>query len=504
MRFFLVKYMKKGSESYDHVLKYTSLFGSVQVLIILIGLVRNKFMAILLGAGGVGFNSLLVSVQNFASQCTNLGISFGAVPKLSSFYEQERKEMLDYYIQVIRLWSLIAAVLGLLFGIAVSPFVNDWSFNWGNHTQHYAVLGLSVALLAIAGGETAILKATRRLGILAKIQIYTALGSLVVSVPLFYFFYHTGIVPAIVLTAALNMLVTIGYSYRCYPLRLHFTHSQLVNGAGMIKLGMAFIVASAIGSASEMLIRSFLNVEGGLDVVGFYNVGYVLTITYAGMVFSSMETDYFPRLSAVCKDIKKTNETVNKQTEVSLLILSPMLVGLMTALPVLVPLLFSSEFLPVVGMAQVAVLAMYFKVLSMPMAYITLARSRSLAYLFLETSYFLVLVLSIVLGFRWWGLRGTGLAIVVAHAAEFLIIGSYAYTKYAYRSTWSIFRYVSVQFSIGLLAFAVSCMADGWQYWITEAALTFVSTAYTVHILRQKTHLWESLKRKFGVSQKNT
>ena len=85
--------MKEHDEQgYDHVLKYTGLFGGVQGLVTLIGLVRNKFMALLLGTGGVGFSALLTSVQNFASQCTNLGISFGAVPKLSEYYEQQQQQ----------------------------------------------------------------------------------------------------------------------------------------------------------------------------------------------------------------------------------------------------------------------------------------------------------------------------------------------------------------------------------------------------------------------------
>lgn len=490
---------EKRNESYDHVLKYTWIFGGVQGIVILIGLVRNKFMALLLGAGGMGLSALLTSVQNFASQCTNMGISFGAVPRLSEYYEQQRQDMLSYYIQVIRLWSLIASLLGFVFCIAISPLVNDLSFTWGNHTLHYAMLGLSVAMIAITGGETAILKSTRHLGGLARIQVYTAIISLVLSIPLYYFFRHSGVVPAIVLIAGMSMLTTIAYSYRCYPLRLHFNWGQLKNGAGMIKLGLAFVLASAIGSAAEMLIRAFLNVEGCLDDVGLYNVGYMLTITYAGMVFSSMETDYFPRLSAVSKDIEKTNETVNKQMEVSLLLLSPMLIALLTVLPVLVPLLFTKEFLPVVGMAQVAVLAMYFKVLSMPMAYVTLARRYSLSYLLLETAYFVILVPAIVVGFRTWGFWGTGVAIVVAHVAELLIVGGYAYWQYYYRCTWIIVRYAAIQMTIGLVAYAVTLLAEGWTYWITEAALTVVSTAYSVHILRQKTHLWERLRSKFRI-----
>lgn len=491
--------MKTSNDSYDHVLKYTGMFGGVQVLVTLIGLVRNKFMALLLGTAGVGFNALFVSMQNFASQCTNLGISFGAVPKLSEYYEEQQEEQLEYHIQVIRLWSMIAAGLGFLFCVAVSPLMNDLSFTWGNHTLHYAMLGVSVAMLTLTGGETAVLKATRRLGALAKIQIYTAIISVLVSIPLYYYYGHSGVIPVIVSMAAVTMVATMRYSYRSYPLRLQWTGSVLKSGAGMIRLGVAFVLAAAVGSASEMFIRAFLNVEGGLGDVGLYNAGFMLTITYAGMVFSSMEQDYFPRLSAVSKDVEKTNETVNKQMEVSLLLLSPMLVALLTALPVLVPLLFSAEFLPVVEMAQVAVLAMYFKVLNLPVAYITLAHSKSLAYLLLETTYFVVLVVGVMAGFRMWGIWGTGLAVVIAHIAELMTVGGYAYWQFNYRCTWTIARYAGVQTAIGLVAYAVSVMVEGWGYWIAEAALTLVSTAYSVYILRQKTHLWEALKKRFRI-----
>ena len=491
--------MKTSNDSYDHVLKYTGMFGGVQVLVTLIGLVRNKFMALLLGTAGVGFNALFVSMQNFASQCTNLGISFGAVPKLSEYYEEQQEEQLEYHIQVIRLWSMIAAGLGFLFCVAVSPLMNDLSFTWGNHTLHYAMLGVSVAMLTLTGGETAVLKATRRLGALAKIQIYTAIISVLVSIPLYYYYGHSGVIPVIVSMAAVTMVATMRYSYRSYPLRLQWTGSVLKSGAGIIRLGVAFVLAAAVGSASEMFIRAFLNVEGGLGDVGLYNAGFMLTITYAGMVFSSMEQDYFPRLSAVSKDVEKTNETVNKQMEVSLLLLAPMLVALLTALPVLVPLLFSNEFLPVVGMAQVAVLAMYFKVLNLPVAYITLARSKSLAYLLLETTYFVVLVVGVMAGFRMWGIWGTGLAVVIAHIAELVTVGGYAYWQFNYRCTWTIARYAGVQTAIGLVAYAVSVMVEGWGYWIAEAALTLVSTAYSVYILRQKTHLWEALKKRFRI-----
>lgn len=493
--------MSNTEKGYSHILKYASLFGGVQGLVILIGLVRNKVMAVLLGVMGVGFNSLMISMQTFASQTTNLGISFGAVPRLSEYYEQGHQRKLMYYILVIRLWSVIAAGLGLLFCLALSPFVDSWSFTWGNHTLHYAMLGLSVAMLALTGGETAILKATRQLGKLVRLQIISAVVSVILSIPLYYFWGQSGVVPAIVLIAFATMIATMAYSYRCYPLRLSLKKSLFSQGASMIRLGLAFVLAAAIGSASEMLIRSYLNVECGLSSVGLYNAGYMIAITYAGIVFASLESDYFPRLSAIGKDVTATNEMVNKQIEVSLLLLAPMLVALIMLLPVLVPLLFSDRFTPVVAMAQVAVLAMYFKVLTMPVSYITLARSYPLAFLMLESIYFVTLVIAVMLGYTYWGIWGTGVAIVVAHVCEYLTTTAFAYWKYDYRCTWTIGRYAFVQLLIGMVAYAVSVGCEGGAYWTAEAALTIVSTAYSVSVLHSKTRLWESLKRKLTGKQ---
>ena len=70
---------KLSTNSYRHVLKYTGIFGGVQVFNILVGLVRNKFVAILLGPEGMGLVSLLNTAMNFISQLTSLGVSFSVI-----------------------------------------------------------------------------------------------------------------------------------------------------------------------------------------------------------------------------------------------------------------------------------------------------------------------------------------------------------------------------------------------------------------------------------------
>lgn len=488
---------KETDETYNHVLKYTGIFGGVQGLNIGMGLVRTKLIALLLGPSGMGLASLFNTTVNFVSQSTNLGVSFSAVRHISALFDQGDQAALEHFVKVVRGWSMLTALLGMLICILIGPLLSQTTFAWGNHSLHFMLLSPAVGMLAITGGETAILKGMRRLGALALVQILSVAAALIISVPVYFYFGESGIVPVIVLMTLTTMLLTIRHSFRLMPLRLWGSRGILGEGMEMVRLGVAYTLAAVVGSASEMLIRSYLNVVGDLDMLGLYNAGYMLTITYAGMVFSAMETDYFPRLSGVHQDIVATNECVNRQMEVSLLLLSPMLAGLIIALPILIPLLFSSKFLPVVEMAQVAALAMYLKVLTMPVAYITLARGYSLKYLFLETSYYVVFVLLFIIGYEHWGLYGTGVAITLAHLFEYLLINGYAYIKYGYRCSATVFQYAAVQIVLGLLVFVLTLSTEGITYWSLGTLLVTCSSLFSLQILRRKTHLWQALTRRF-------
>ena len=482
--------------TYGHVLKYTGVFGGVQGLNVLVSLVRNKFVALLLGPSGMGLVTLFNTTVAFVSQSTHFGISTSAVRQLSE-YDDDRHPQVIHFVKVVRAWSLLTALLGMLVCIAIGPFLSSTTFAWGNHTLHFILLSPAVAMLAVTGGETAILKGRRQLKSLAMVQVGSVLAALFMSVPVYYFFGETGIVPVIVLMAFVTMVLTVRQSWRLYPLELRGAKGVLGEGMEMVRLGVAFTLAGIIGSGAEMLIRSWLNVTADLDVLGLYNAGYMITITYAGMVFSAMETDYFPRLSAVNTDVEATNETVNKQMEVSLLIAAPMLVGLIVFLPVLIPLFFSSKFVPVVAMTQVAVLAMFFKAITLPAAYITLARGYSMMFLLLESAYFVVFVLLIIFGFERWGLLGTGIAITLANIFDFVMIHAVARWRYGYKISPAVMKYSTIHILIGLLAYFTTITVGGYAYWVFGIGLTLVSLLFSLLILRQKTRLWEALMRRF-------
>lgn len=491
--------MKKTeqADSYSSIVKYTGLFGGVQGLGILMSIVRNKLVAMILGPDGMGLIALFNSTVKLISDSTNLGISMSAVKNISVDYDSNDTERLQGTIKIVRSWSLLAGLFGMFLCLVLSPWLSKWTFSWDGHTLHFACLSPIVALTAITGGEMAILKGTRQLKHLAVISIYGVFSALVISIPLYYIYGEQAIVPSLVLLALAQMLLTVMYSYRSYPLILSGDKVVYRKGIDMVKLGIAFVLAGIFGSGADFIIRSYLNNVASISEVGLYNAGYMMTMTYAGVVFSAMETEYFPRLSSVVECGMPLSEVVNRQIEVMLLLVSPLLVFFMISLPVLLPLLYSGKFLPALGMVQIMVFAMFSRAMKLPVEYIPLSKGDSKTYLMLETLYDVTLVLLVVYGYERWGLKGTGAAITVTSLFNLLFVFVYARYKYGYVPSKNVFKYVSTHLPICVAAYFVTHVKSGVIYWGVGGILVAASLFVSIGILKSKTSLWNSLKRKF-------
>ena len=120
---------EEQSESYSHVLKYTGIFGGVQCLNIVVGLVRNKLIALLLGPDGMGLASLFNSTVNFISQATNLGLPFSAVRHVSELFDSGDELQIAHFVKVVRAWALLTALAGMLLCAVAGPFLSSYTFS---------------------------------------------------------------------------------------------------------------------------------------------------------------------------------------------------------------------------------------------------------------------------------------------------------------------------------------------------------------------------------------
>ena len=407
----------RGISPFRHILMVTGLFGGVQAVNVVASLIRNKCAALFLGPDGVGALSLLNTLVNMLVQLCGMGVSLSGVRRLSLAFEEGD-------VQRIRsVWSVrLLTISGGSLGLVVCGLMGHW------------LLSPAVLLMIVCSGELAILKAARRLRWLALSQIVSVLSSLLLTVPLYIYYGASSIVAVVVLTALAALLPVFFCSLRVCPLQFPKGNTlfPLSEMRSMLRLGMAFTLAAVIGAASEYGIRVWLQGETSSQVVGWFSSAQLLTAGYMVILFSALEQDYMPRLSAT-SDHRAASGIVRRQLLVLTGLTIPLVLIVMVLLPWLVPLLLSSSFLPIVPLARWWAGAMILKSATLPVAYLTLARGRSLDYLLLETVYYVFFVISVIVGWHYSGLSGVGIGIFIAHVFDLLLIHIYARYQFDFR-----------------------------------------------------------------------
>lgn len=441
----------------SHVLKYTGVFGGVQVLKALANLIRNKLAAILLGTAGVGLNAVFQNIGELIFSTTNMGIPFSSTRNLSESYEQEDKEATTALVQVIRTWAFwtaCAAVLVCLFG----AWGLDWYFfpdKGHSHLSEILLLSLYVMSLPLEAAECAILKGTRQLKSVATVETVAAFGTIFCTIPFFWLWGIKGVAISLVTCGWMIVGVHAYYTLRLYPYRIKPLRTDVLrNGLPLLRLGIPYMMAAAVGALCTSLIYGILS---GESEIGMYKAAYGLIITYGGMAFVALDNDFFPRLAAINHKRDDRNYAINQQMQVCCLVSGIMMIIMVMIMPWLIEMLLSREFLPAVPMATAGVFFIYLRSINLPLGYLSLACGESKIYLLLEVLYNVLAVTLICLGYKLWGLLGCGIALSTAGIAESFILLVIYGIRYQFRlESRTTFYLIGMALLLGLSIIAAT------------------------------------------------
>ncbi|MBQ7540497.1 MAG: oligosaccharide flippase family protein [Bacteroidaceae bacterium] len=435
--------MSPKQHSLLQIVRSTGLLSAVQVIYVLLSMIRTKIASIFIGSEGIGLIDLYSRAITMVSTATNFGLATSAVQHLSPIYKEHPGLRLKYAVCVIRTWVMLTAILG-----TVGLLVFSWVFYGGKYAPQLCMLAPIVGFTAITGGETAILKATHRLRRFAYVTLFGALGALLAAAVGYPVWGLSSILAVMLISAFVLMAVSLYYGNKCVPycIRL-FSPRFLRRGVHLLRLGGALILAGVMGSLAEILIRSnILEVSGSEAMVGFFSAGVTLTVSYLQIVFSALDADFFPRLSAVRGNMTDSNALINHQTVFLVLLMTPLLIVFALFLPIIVIVLYKTEFLCIVPMVTVSLAYMFFKAVYTPAAYLPLAHADSVVFILMELGYNVFFVLSIVCGYHYGGLVGAGWGMAAVNLCDLIAVTVFYGAYYHFRFERSTIVFCVLQF----------------------------------------------------------
>jgi len=420
-----------SKNSYRQVLKATSLFGGVQVFNIIISVVRSKFIALWIGPAGYGIASLLNSTLGLINGITNLGLDKSAVKDISFNYNGDDSSNVARTIQILKRLVWFTACFGALVMIIGSPWLSEIAFESKEYTISFIWISFALIFNQLASGRLAILQGLRKLKKLAQANLYGNLFGLIITLPLYYFYRIDAIVPSIVITSLIALIATFYYSRNEALTSVDLTNKEAFSeGKPMIQLGITLSISSMIGLLVAYIIQIYISQTGSVEQVGLYNAGFLILNSYIGLIFNAMGTDYFPRLSSISDKIQEIRKTVFEQAYIAILLITPIVVVFLTAAPLIIVILYSQDFTPIINMVNWGILGMVFKAVSFSMGYIIIAKGDSKVFLKTAIGFNILLLVGNILGYYYGGLEGLGISFLVYYIIHYFALRMI--TKYKY------------------------------------------------------------------------
>ena len=423
-------------KSYAQILKASSIMGGAAGINLLLGMVRVKFAAVLIGTTGVGLNASFTAIQGLIGTLAGLGIQSSGVREIAAAVGTGDQAAIGRTILTLRRICWLTGLLGMAAMMLLSPLLSQLTFGHRDYSLDIAALGVIILFGNLSGGQMALIQGTRRIGDMARANIYGAAAGTVAAIGFYATLGLRGIVPTLVAVSAIQLALSYHFARRVPVPKVALTWRQtFAEAGGMVKLGLVLMWNGLMGSAVAYLTVTLITQHEGTQAVGLYSAAFALSGMFVNFVLNAMGADYYPRLTGVASDRIAMNRLVNEQTEIGLLLALPGLLATLALAPWILQIFYTHEFLGAVELLQWFILGCLGRVISWPLGFVMLALGKGQWYLLTETSFNLVHVALVALGLHLYGIEGVAIAFVVMYGGYILAV--YLVSRHLIGFKWS-------------------------------------------------------------------
>lgn len=393
-------------------MKIMGMFAGLQSVNILCSVIKMKLVSIWLQSAGVALFGILSTAQETIATFTDLGLRQSTVRDVAA--EAGDKSRLARIAMLVRRWSMLAGLLGASVMVALSPALGKWFFNDFAGCVPFALVGIAMFFNCLLYGEQSLLQGTGMLRALARGSLYGTIVGLVISVPMFRWLGLQSVpLSFIVYSVAIWGFTAYARFRPARQMKSPGLRQLWCEGKGFVRLGILMSLAAFLTSMSRLIFVAFLTRCASLDFTGLYQAGDTLVSRYIGLIFTAIGMEFFPRIVAGIRSRRRTVTYINHEVTLLLMVVTPVAMLFILSRELIVRLLYSAEFMPIVTFISLAVTGTILKSLSWCLGICIVARGDGRLYLATEGIDALMSLLLLVGGYLLWGLDGIGWAYIL-------------------------------------------------------------------------------------------
>ena len=388
---------------------------------ILAGILISKFIALFIGPEGM---ALIGNLRNFLSTIQSISIAglYNGFVKLIAKYKNHITELTHTLSTVFYFGFFLSLILAFLCYYN-AEFVNELIFFNNNYVYVIETMAIVLPFYALNMFVFAIMNGFSKYKILLVINITGQILGLLVTLLLIKQENIDGALIAVVITPALNLLITIvGVAFRKNLMSfINITDIQFSVLRNLSPNMIMALVSSIALPIVYIIIRNYIISEIGIKEAGYWTAVTRVSDYYLMFINSLMALYILPRFAEL-KSRSEFRKEVFSFYKTVLPIFAIILGIIYLSRTLLVNLLFTEEFRPVEDLMGYQILGDFMRVMSMVIAYKFLAKKMFTHFIIIEIFLFVIMYFSSIYLIDAFGLKGAVMGHFLSYLMHFGIV----------------------------------------------------------------------------------
>jgi PST family polysaccharide transporter len=396
------------------------------VISLVLGLLRMKVAAVLIGPVGIGLIGLLQSLVATAATLATGGLGQAGARQLAVASARDDQKSVAVARAALSSATVALALAGAVVVWLLRRPLAELTLNDPGAAEMVGWLAIAVALAVISSSQTAVMTGLRRVADVAKSNVAGAAIAAVLAIASVGILGERGILLFVLSAPIAAVLAGWWFLRKLHHAPNHASTAEMaVQWKMLARLGFAFMVLGLLANACQLYIRTKIQWDLGIDAVGQFQASWTLSMQYGSLILAGLSADFYPRLTATMERNEEPQGLVNDQVELTLLLGAPAFILIAGTAPWLVLVLFSSHFHEAAGILRWLVLGDVLRISITPLIYVLWASGRVRSILLIDGSTYLLMAVLTTLLLPVLGVRAAGVAYLGASCFYFLatIIG---------------------------------------------------------------------------------
>ncbi|MDM1021931.1 O-antigen translocase [Acinetobacter sp. VNK23] len=405
----------------------TSVLNGVAVLIKTTTLfILNKILAVYVGPAGY---AVMGQFQNFIQMITTFSgnmINTAVTKYTAEYYEDEQKQR--------NIWKNAGSsvfILSLFFSLLIVIFQQQLSIYIFHSLEYQSVFvwfavfliffNFNTLFLAILNGKKEILK-------LVLANIVGSIVSLVITTLLAIQYHLYGALIALAIYQSLAFFITLYLCYKANWFKLTYLFGKIDQETAkkFASFALMALVSAICVPLSQMIIRTYLGHEFGLDYAGYWEAMIRLSGAYLMLVTTTLGVYYLPRLSEL-----KTLAEIKTEVYLGYKFIFPFAVigGISVYLlrDWVIVLLFSKKFLPMADLFLWQMIGDTLKIGSWILAYLMLSKAMTVLFVTTEILFAMSSVILTYIFTQSFGFEGVSIAHLINYGLYWFVMSIFVF-----------------------------------------------------------------------------